>query len=588
MAGLAILRVVKLKTFGNIGGSEAHTARLQETLNADPQKMNLRLIGDDYLPLEEIVQFKIKFSTKYKPRKNAVLCSEMFLSASPEYFRPHDPSRAGEWDLQLMKKFASTSKIWLMENYGDKCVRAELHLDEATPHIHAYIVPVNDKTKQLSHNEMFGGSAKECRIKLSKLQDSYAAALAPLGIERGVKGSKATHTKIKEYYHAVNSQPLSLELARLAPQPGETAQQLYERIQADPVIQQLDHQLADRHRAIEHERWAHQSAIASEKLRQQLEAENAMLRQQQEQLRDLALEDVAWHLGLDCDHQHPGIWNAHGYIINIHNDQWNNFAPIQKQGGDTSIDLVMHVNRCNYRQAIAWLHDSFGATGVDRAVIAQARQVAAEFAQLEPRPKFIPPAADERQWQVVHNYLTQDCGILPNFVQAVHEQGLIYADEQQNAVFLIRDLDGETKGAFSIFVRGKGQGYVIPSKRTEGWFHFKVGQSPKGEIQKVVLCKSPIEVLSLASLSIIENQGNPERTMYMAVDSHKSLPVDFLSTVSHIEVAHPNDEFDNETVRIIMEQLHHAQRVKPKGKDWNDTLCTWKKNQKQKGPELEL
>jgi hypothetical protein len=271
MTCLAILRVVKLKTFGNIGGSEAHTARLQETPNADPQKINLRLIGDDYLPLEEIVQLTIQSSTKYKPRKNAVLCSEMLLSASPEYFRPHDPSLAGEWDEQRMKDFAEASKNWLLENYSDKCVRAELHLDEATPHIHAYIVPVNDKTKQLSHNEMFGGSSKECRIKLSKLQDSYAAALAPLGIERGVKGSKATHTKIREYYYAVNSQPLSLELARFTPQPGETAQQLYERIQADPVIQGINHQLADRQRIIELEQRAIQKAMASEKERHQLE-----------------------------------------------------------------------------------------------------------------------------------------------------------------------------------------------------------------------------------------------------------------------------------------------------------------------------
>src|SRR6476659_9751760 len=56
---------------------------------------------------------------------------------------------------------------------------------------------------------MFGGRGGQGRIKLSKLQDSYAAALAPLGIERGVKGSKATHTKVKEYYQAVNSEPLT-------------------------------------------------------------------------------------------------------------------------------------------------------------------------------------------------------------------------------------------------------------------------------------------------------------------------------------------------------------------------------------------
>lgn len=96
MASLAILRVEKLKTFSNIRGSEAHTARLQETLNADPQKINIRLIGESDRPLEEIVQLTIQSRTKYKPRKDAVLCSEMLLSASPEYFRPHDPSLAGE------------------------------------------------------------------------------------------------------------------------------------------------------------------------------------------------------------------------------------------------------------------------------------------------------------------------------------------------------------------------------------------------------------------------------------------------------------------------------------------------------------
>ncbi|WP_414528795.1 MobV family relaxase [Nodularia chucula] len=235
MAGLAILRVVKLKSFGNVGGSEAHTARLQETANADPQKTNIRLIGDIDHPLEEIVKLKIKSCTKHKPRKDAVLCSEMFLSASPEYFRPHNPSLAGEWNQQRLRNFANTSKNWLIENYGDKCVRAELHLDEATPHIHAYIVPIDEKVHLLSHYKMFGGSPKECRIKLSKLQDSYAQALAPLGIERGVKGSKATHTKVKEYYQAVNSQPLTLELERLEPILGETAQRFYTRIKADPV-----------------------------------------------------------------------------------------------------------------------------------------------------------------------------------------------------------------------------------------------------------------------------------------------------------------------------------------------------------------
>lgn len=622
MTGLAILRVVKLKSFGNVGGSEAHTARLQETSNADPQKTNIRLIGDNDQPLEQIVKLKIKSCTKYKPRKNAVLCSEMFLSASPEYFRPHDPSLAGEWDEQRMKDFAEASKNWLLDNYGDKCVRAELHLDEATPHIHAYIVPVNDKTKQLSHNEMFGGSAKECRIKLSKLQDSYAAALAPLGIERGVKGSKATHTKVKEYYQAVNSQPLTLELERLEPRLGESTQQFYDRLKADPVIQALDHQLADRKRAIEHEQRAVQNAMASERIRQQqetrikqLESENLVLRQKTEQLRDLPLEDVAWHLGLDGDYNQPGLWKGHGHIININGSKFYEFTPIKAGGvaaevqqgekelfsnnslssnaspslfnGSSAVELVMHVNQCNDQQAIEWLHDNFGERGVERAMIAHFRKLATEIAQFEPRPKFVPPPADERQWHRVGNYLTEKRELLPSFIQAVHDQGLIYADEQQNAVFLLRNLDGETTGAFLRGTEGEDntfKGYAKRTKRTDGWFHLKLGGEPNGEIEKVVLCKSPIEAMSFATLEMEVQQGIPKtRTMYMAVDSPKSLPVEFLKTVPHVEVAYDNDDLGNETARMIMEQLHHdhAMRVKPKGKDWNDTLCAWRKQQKQ-------
>ncbi|MEA5515747.1 MobV family relaxase [Nodularia sp. UHCC 0506] len=593
MVALAILRVEKLKSLSNVGSSEKHTARLQDTPNADPTKKNIRLIGElDDLPLNEIVKTKIATSTKHKPRKDAVLCSDIFLSASPEYFRPHDPSLAGEWDNNRMLDFANASKNWLISNYGDKCVRAELHLDEVTPHIHAYIIPINDKTKQLSHKAMFGGDGKQASIKLSKLQDSYAAALAPLGIERGVKGSKATHTKVKKYYQAVNSEPLNLELERFAPQPGETAQQLYERIKADRAIQDINHQLADRRLLLEQLRAAEQKANASEKLRQQLEQrvtqledEKIIWNQQAEQLRDLPLEDVAWQLGLDRDHKQPGKWRGQGNNMNINGSKFYDFHPSEQRGGGGAIDLVMHVNQCDYRQAMAWLHDSFGERGLRRAVIAQAQKIATGFAQFEPRPKFVTPAPDERQWHKVENYLTQKRELLPSFIQAVHEQGLIYADEQQNAVFLMRNLDGETTGAFLRGTQGEDntfQGYVKGTKRTQGWFHLKLGGEPNGEIEKVVLCKSPIEALSFATLEMEVQQGIPKtRTMYMAVDSPKSLPVEFLRTVPAVEVAYDNDHAGNETARMIMEQLHHAMRVKPKGKDWNETLCAWRKYQKQ-------
>ncbi|MBW4558130.1 MAG: plasmid recombination protein [Trichormus sp. ATA11-4-KO1] len=595
MVALAILRVEKLKTFGKVGGSEKHTARLQDTPNADPNKKNIRLIGmDDGTPLEELVKTKIATSTKHKPRKDAVLCSDIFLSASPEYFRPYNPSLAGEWDNQRMKDFANASKNWLISNYGDKCVRAELHLDEATPHIHAYIVPINDKTKQLSHKAMFGGDGRAASIKLSKLQDSYAAALAPLGIERGVKGSKATHTKVKEYYQAVNSEPLSLELERFAPQTGETALQLYERLQADRAIQDINHQLADREILLEQLRRAEQKAHASEKLRQQLEQrveelekEKIAWNQQAEKLRDLPLEDVAWQLGLDRDHKLPLRWRGHGHIINIDGSKFYDFSPEQQKGGGGAIDLVMHVNQCNYRQATAWLYDGFGALGAERAAIAQAQKMTAEIIQLEPRPKFTLPVEDKTKWQPVSNYLTRKRGIPSNFVEVLHNRGLVYADAQQNAVFVMRNLDDQpqAQGAFLRGTRGENntfKGYEKGTKRRDSWFYFHLGGQPTDSVEKVVLLKSPIDVISFAMLEYqVRGDVPPTRTLYMAVDSPNSLPLEQLQHIPNVQVAFDPSGAGNAAARAVKELLPQSKRLKCKAADWNQQLLDYGQQLKQ-------
>lgn len=59
MSPLTILRIEKLKTFGNVAGSDDHVTRNRETPNADPTKENVRLIGgENSRSLEEIVKEK--------------------------------------------------------------------------------------------------------------------------------------------------------------------------------------------------------------------------------------------------------------------------------------------------------------------------------------------------------------------------------------------------------------------------------------------------------------------------------------------------------------------------------------------------
>ncbi len=194
----AICRIAKLKK-SNLAGSGTHVSRTRPTPNANSSIENKSLIPtDDRSPLQDLVAAKIALTHQGAVRSNAVHAVEFLLSASPEYFRPNNPTEYGTYDSVHVDAWAQQNIEWLKKEYGDRIVRAELHLDEATPHIHAYLVPL-DNRGQLNCRGIFGE-----RKNMFALQDSYAAAMALLGLERGEKGSKAEHTSVREYYTAVN------------------------------------------------------------------------------------------------------------------------------------------------------------------------------------------------------------------------------------------------------------------------------------------------------------------------------------------------------------------------------------------------
>ncbi|AUT04738.1 mobilization protein (plasmid) [Nostoc sp. CENA543] len=555
----AIARIKKLKR-SNLAGSEAHTARERETPNADRSKKNIRFIGSNSSTetLDQLVIDKIGQQQR-KIRPDAVYAVEILLTASPEYFRPDCPTKAGYYEADKVRAWLFASQQWLQDNYGSRIVRAELHLDEATPHIHAYFVPLDDNG-QLRAKHFFDG-----RQKMRKFQDSYSAATEHLGLERGIKGSKAQHQDIKDFYSIVNA----------GIEPNSKLSQ-----------SQMQAKAADRDRAQtrkqELERTAKALAQENERLQQriqELEASKNQWLQQATLLRELALEDVAWQLGLDRDHSQANRWKGHGHIINIDKSKFYDFAPGHQKGGGGAIDLVMHVNDCDFKKAISWLHDRFGESGVMRAAIAKTQQEVIEIAQKQPRPQFTPPAADDNQWLSVQNYLTKKRG-LPNYlVSALKESGLLYADERKNVVFGMRTLTGEVMGAFVRGTVGEDNtfmGYAKGTKRSESWFYLRLGgedSDENDEIQRVILCKSPIDTLSVAALEIEIHDGvPPDRTMYLAVDSPQSLPLEFLRTIQRIGVTFDNDELGNEAAHAVKELLPQAQIVMPDEFDWNQQL----------------
>lgn len=73
---------------------------------------------------------------------------------------------------------------------------AVVHRDEATPHMQVLLMPLDRTTHRFSASKMIGGPPG-----LSALQDAFHAECgAEFNLERGEKGSRATHVPIKTFY----------------------------------------------------------------------------------------------------------------------------------------------------------------------------------------------------------------------------------------------------------------------------------------------------------------------------------------------------------------------------------------------------
>lgn len=221
----AILRTKKHTSARSVGGMGRHMNRTRPTPNADPER---RSTNATYTPAdgwvrwseraprnlseqlgERLADFKQRGG---KLRTDSVLAVELMLSASPEWFKQASREQTQEWLRRNVQ--------WIEDVFGrNNVLQVALHLDETTPHLHAFLVPEVEMIETRGRKPKAGTPASvkapkpalaashwlDGRAKLGDLQDSYAAAMAPLGLERGLKGSGARHRTIRSYYAAAET-----------------------------------------------------------------------------------------------------------------------------------------------------------------------------------------------------------------------------------------------------------------------------------------------------------------------------------------------------------------------------------------------
>lgn len=200
-----ILRTEKLKSFGSIAGSAKHTFREIPTPNADPARTPLNMTWG--AGSAAAVCAAIKTQLPAKRREDAVLCIEYLITASPEWFTTTPMKQQSDY-------FGAAAR-WLKARHGEASVVClNMQSDETSPHLVAYVVPLT-KDGRLSAKDFLGG-----RKVLSEMQTDFAEKIGkPVGLQRGVEGSKATHTTAKQYAAALNKNPT---LAPPAPPPAPT------------------------------------------------------------------------------------------------------------------------------------------------------------------------------------------------------------------------------------------------------------------------------------------------------------------------------------------------------------------------------
>jgi len=206
MANFAIMRCKKLSGMGSVASSLQHCYRDRETPNADSDQTQY---NQCYLSEStDEAMGRLRELLPEKRRKDAVLAIEYVMTASPEWFETATPRQQAT--------FFTLSKMWLEDKYGkDRVVAAVVHRDEATPHLSAYVVPLTEDGR-LSAKEFIGS-----RSKMRDDQTSFAESVSQLGLDRGIKGSQATHQTVQHYYESLNrgiSKTVTIEPEYLKPQ----------------------------------------------------------------------------------------------------------------------------------------------------------------------------------------------------------------------------------------------------------------------------------------------------------------------------------------------------------------------------------
>lgn len=276
----------------------------------------------------------------------------------------------------------------------------------------------------------------------------------------------------------------------------------------------------------------------------------ASIRQRADPLRLIPLPDVLRAAAARPDPHDPHKWHTPRGVISVTGAKFFNWN--QGVGGGGAIDLVIHLHRLGFREALDWLGCHFPHLSTQPTPL---------WAEVHLRL----PTPDPAQLSRVRHYLIDQRALPAHLIDTLIQAGTLYADSRAHAVFLLRATDHTPVGAE---LRGTTlepwRGMAPGSKKDRGFFCVPAASLPAASF---VLCESAIDAISCHAL-------HPQHCCLSTAGARPNprwLP-GLLGTDAFVFCGFDTDSTGN-AMADAMIALHPAiQRLPPSDHDWNDTL----------------
>lgn len=208
------------------------------------------------------------------------------------------------------------------------------------------------------------------------------------------------------------------------------------------------------------------------------------VRERAQQVRGIPLEAVLLAAGAEQDNHDKAKWHTVRGVLSVTATKFMNWN--EAEGGGGAIDLAMHLENLNFKDAVQWLCNLFpGALAPTPP------------SQRQRRPTLRLPEEHGRNLSRVRRYLVAQRGLNPSLLDTLIESGTLYADKYANAVFLLL---GKGKTPVGAELRGTGhrpwRGMAPGSNKNAGYFSVTPVRT-----RRVILCESAIDAMSCLALN---------------------------------------------------------------------------------------